>query len=396
MIKLRPSLLQGFAVALGVAALVISVIALFSSSGPDSEEIHLVDRVEFTVDLVMDALELYEEEGLESALAYYNSPDSVQGEWYVFIFDEDDKLIAHANQDLLGMDLKGDLGVDSTGYRYGDVMLGATEQGLWVDYVYLNPATGAQEYKHSWAVRKDGLLFGSGWYQILPALSGQSSKERKTLTMIYWQAPSIPNPYLSGGYKDRDAGAITLEPLAKYDPDGALVPALAAEIPTLQNGGISSDLASITWKLKEGLRWSDGSSLTAHDVVFTWRYCTDEGTGCTASSAFTDVTSVEALDDLTVRIIFHASTPYPYTPFVGTSVPVLNRVQFADCVGVAAANCEEENYALLGSGPYRIVQFTPDQLAIYERNPHYHGEVPYFDDVVLKGGEMRCLPPKPF
>ena len=386
MIKLRPSLLQGFAVVLGVAALVISVIALFSSSGPDSEEIHLVDRGEFTVDLVMDALELYEEEGLEATLAYYNSPDSMQGEWYVFVFDEDDKLIAHANQDLLGMDLKGDLGVDSTGYRYGDVMLGATEQGRWVDYVFLNPATGDQEYKHSWVVRKDGLLFGSGWYQILPALPVQSAEESKMLTMIYWQAPSIPNPYLSGGYKDRDAGAITLEPLAKYDPDGALVPALAAEIPTLQNGGISSDLTSITWKLKGGLRWSDGSSLTAHDVVFTWRYCIDEGTGCTASSAFTDVISVEALDDLTVRITFHASTPYPYTPFVGTGVPVLSRAQFVDCVGVAAADCEEENYAPLGSGPYRIVQFTPDQLAIYERNPHYHGEMPYFDDVVLKGG----------
>ena len=383
----RTSLLIGsLAVVLAAAALVVAVIALFSSADVDEGEIHLVDRGEFTVDLVMDALELYEEEGLEATLEYYNSPESVAGGWYVFICDEEDTVIAHANQDLLGMDLKGDMGVDSTGYRFGDVMLGATERGLWVDYVFLNPATGNQEYKHSWVVRRDGLLFGSGWYQVLPSFSLESGKKDETLTLVYWQAPSIPNPYLSGGSKDRDAGAVTLEPLAKYDPDGALVPVLAAGIPTLENGGISSDLTSITWKLRDVLKWSDGSGLTAHDVVFTWRYCIDEATGCTATSAFADVTSVEALDDLTVRISFHAPTPYPYTAFVGTGVPVISEAQFADCVRAVSAGCEEENFSPMGSGPYRIVEFVPDELVVYERNLHYYGETPYFEQVVLKGG----------
>ena len=139
----------------------------------------------------------------------------------------------------------------------------------------------------------------------------------ETLTILYWQAPSTPNPYLSGGFKDRDAGAITLQPLAYYDPDGALVPALSEDIPTLENGGISQDLTSITWNLKDDLKWSDGSDLTAHDVVFTWHYCTDEATGCTGSAAFADITSVEALDDSTVKITFHAPTPTPTSAFVG-------------------------------------------------------------------------------
>ena len=92
----------------------------------------------------------------------------------------------------------------------------------------------------------------------------------ETLTILYWQAPSTPpNPYLSGGFKDRDAGAITLQPLAYFDPNGSLVPALAEDIPTLQNRGISQDLTSITWNLKDDLKWSDGSDLTAHDVAFT-------------------------------------------------------------------------------------------------------------------------------
>ena len=373
------------AVVVAAAALVVAIIALLSSSY-DEGEIHLVDRGEFTVDLVMDALELYEEEGLEATLEYYNSPESVDGEWYVFIFNEDDKLIAHSNQSLLGLDLTGEMGVDSSGYRFGEVMDTATERGLWVDFMFLNPATGRREYKHTWVVRRDGLLFASGWYQVLPDFPVQAEKKDETLTLVYWQAPSIPNPYLSGGTKDRDAGAITLEPLAKYDPDGALIPSLAAGIPTLENGGISSDLTSITWKLRDSLKWSDGRGLTAHDVVFTWRYCTDEATGCTATGAFADVTSVEALDNLTIRITFHTPTFYPYTAFVGTGVPVISRVQFADCVGAAASGCEEENFSPMGSGPYRIVEVVPDELVVYERNPHYYRKTPYFDRVVLKGG----------
>ena len=217
-------------------------------------------------------------------------------------------------------------------------------------------------------------------------LSNPASDDDRTLTLVYWQAPSMANPYLSGGFKDRDAGAITLEPLAKYDPDGALVPALAAEIPTLQNGGISSDLNSITWRLRDNLKWSDGSDLTAHDAVFTWQYCIDEATGCTASSSFADVTSVEALDDLTVKVTFHSATPYPYGAFVGTGVPILSQAQFGDCIGAAAAGCDDENYAPLGPGPYRIVEFSPDERAVYNRNPHYYGETPYFKRVVLEGG----------
>ena len=209
--------------------------------------------------------------------------------------------------------------------------------------------------------------------------------EEKVLTILYWQAPSLPGPYLSGGYKDRDAGAITLEPLAYYSPEGELVPALSAEIPTIENGGVSPDLLSITWKLKEGVKWSDGSDMTAEDVVFTWRYCSDEATGCTAEDAFTGVASMEAVDERTVRITFEAPTPYPYVAFVSTGAPIISGAQFADCVGVAAANCEA-NTAPLGTGPYHITSFTVDQEAIYERNPHYRGEKPYFDRVVLKGG----------
>ena len=208
----------------------------------------------------------------------------------------------------------------------------------------------------------------------------------KVLTIVYWQAPSVAGPYQSGGYKDRDAGAITLEPLAHYDPDGVLAPALAEEIPTLENGGLSADSLSITWKLKDDLKWSDGSEMTAEDVVFTWRYCVDEGTGCTAKDVFAGIRAVEALDSRTVKISFEAATPYPYQAFVSAGAPIISRTQFADCVGEAARDCREEHLAPLGTGPYRIVSFSPEAEVRYERNPHYRGDKPYFDEVVLTGG----------
>jgi peptide/nickel transport system substrate-binding protein len=143
---------------------------------------------------------------------------------------------------------------------------------------------------------------------------------------------------------------------------------------------------SITWKLKEGLKWSDGSDLTAEDVVFTWRYCVDEETGCTSESSFDGITSVEAVDDLSVEITFKAPTPYPYSAFVSTGAPIISRAQFADCVGAAATTCDAQNTAPLGTGPYRIIDFKVNDEAVYERNPFYRGEAPYFDRVVLKGG----------
>ena len=208
----------------------------------------------------------------------------------------------------------------------------------------------------------------------------------KILAIVYWQAPSVAGPYQSGGYKDRDAGAITLEPLAHYDPDGVLVPALAEEIPTRENGGLADDALSITWRLKDDLKWSDGSEMTADDVVFTWRYCIDEGTGCTAKDVFAGISAVEALDSRTVRISFEAATPYPYQAFVSAGSPIISRAQFAECIGEAARDCQEEHTVPLGTGPYRIVSFTPEVEVRYERNPHYRGEKPFFDRVVLTGG----------
>jgi peptide/nickel transport system substrate-binding protein len=210
--------------------------------------------------------------------------------------------------------------------------------------------------------------------------------EVKELIILYWQAASLPGPFLSGGTKDQDAGAITLESLASVDPDGVLMPRLAAEIPTIENGGVSEDGLTITWTLQEGLLWSDGTPMTADDAVFTWEYCTHPETGCAPIDTFDGVVSVEAPDDNTVVVTFDKFTPYPYTAFVTAQSPIISRAQFGECVGAAAQTCSEQNLSPLGTGAYRLTDFKVNDVATYERNPHYRGEPAYFDRVVFKGG----------
>ena len=100
------------------------------------------------------------------------APESIDGQWYVFIIDENDLVIGHPDAHRLGLDVKGWVGTDANGYNFGPDMLSATEDGKWVSYVYRNPEsgelgasyTGELELKNAWVVKHDGLLFASGWY----------------------------------------------------------------------------------------------------------------------------------------------------------------------------------------------------------------------------------------
>jgi peptide/nickel transport system substrate-binding protein len=208
-----------------------------------------------------------------------------------------------------------------------------------------------------------------------------------TLNLIYWQAVSIINPYLSTGTKDFHAGSLVLEPLAEFDEVANLIPALATEIPTLENGGISEDLLSITWNLQEGVLWSDGSPFTADDVVFTWTYCADPDVGCSSATSYEGVANVEAVDDLTVKITFDAPRPFPYAAFVGQLAPIIQKAQFEECLGAAAQGCADQNSFPVGTGPYKVQEFKANDVVIFEVNENYRvAGKPFFSEVVMKGG----------
>ena len=207
------------------------------------------------------------------------------------------------------------------------------------------------------------------------------------VSIIYWQAPSILNPYLSGGTKDVESSSMIIEPLARFDETGALVPWLVEEIPTTANGGVNADLTTITWKITPGLKWSDGSDFTSADVKFTYDYCTHPEGGCAQLTKYEGVTSVETPDAHTVVVTFAEPTPNPYGPFVGGEAPIIQAAQFADCLGAKAPECTDENFGPVGTGPFVVTEFRPNDVITMAANENYRDpNKPAFATVTFKGG----------
>ncbi|HEX5166456.1 MAG TPA: peptide ABC transporter substrate-binding protein [Thermomicrobiales bacterium] len=206
--------------------------------------------------------------------------------------------------------------------------------------------------------------------------------------ILYWQAPTILNTHFSQGTKDSAAASLVLEPLIDIAADGTLIPVLAAEIPSLENGGVAEDGLSVTYKLKEGVMWSDGEPFTANDVKFTFDYASDEAATTTSIAAFDPVESVEVVDDLTVRINFKEPNPGWYgvfsTAFNGGTVLPMHALQ--DAMGEKARDAPF-NLNPVGTGPYKVVEFRPGDVVSYEINENYREpDKPYFKKVELKGG----------
>ena len=212
----------------------------------------------------------------------------------------------------------------------------------------------------------------------------------KDLKILYWQAPTILNPHQSTGTKDNDAATLILEPLARLSFEDQYIPYLAAEIPTVENGGVAADGTSVTWKLKEGVKWSDGSAFTAGDGVFTWQYASTPETAATALANYDDIANVEAVDATTVKVTWKEPQANPYVAFVGIYGMILQKAQFGNCIGAAAitdAACQAANLAPIGTNAWKLKEFKPGDTVTYDRNENYRDNAnTYFDTVEIKGG----------
>jgi peptide/nickel transport system substrate-binding protein len=205
------------------------------------------------------------------------------------------------------------------------------------------------------------------------------------LKLLYWQAITLLNPHFAIGTKDQEGSRIFYEPLAGWDGEGNLVPALAAEIPSKENDGLKEDGRSVIWKLKRGVKWHDGKPFTADDVVFTWEYARTPETAAVTIGSYKDI-KVEKIDDFTVRIVFDKPTPYWADAFVGTWGMILPKHLFADYIGGKSREAPT-NLKPVGTGPYMFVDFKPGDVVLAKRNPDYHvANRPHFDTLEVKGG----------
>ncbi len=205
------------------------------------------------------------------------------------------------------------------------------------------------------------------------------------LRVLWWQGPTLLNPHFAVGTKDQDGSRIFYEPLASWDPDGTLVPVLAAEIPSAQNGGLSKDGKSVTWKLKKGVTWHDGKPFTADDCLFTWEFAADPATASVSIGTYKDI-KVEKVDSHTIKVNFPKPTPFWADPFCGVRGMVIPKHLFEAFRGAKSREAPT-NLKPVGTGPYKFVDFKPGDIVRGALNTSYHmPNRPFFDTIEMKGG----------
>jgi peptide/nickel transport system substrate-binding protein len=204
--------------------------------------------------------------------------------------------------------------------------------------------------------------------------------------ILLWQASTLLNPHFAVGTKDQIASRVFHEPLGSYDPDGNIVPTLAAEVPSLQNGLVAKDGLSVTWPLKKNVQWHDGKPFTADDVVFNWEYVMDPGTAAVTAGPYRDIARIDKLDSHTVKIVFKNPTPFWSSPFCGATGMIIPKHLFEAFKGDRSREAPT-NLKPVGTGAFKFVDFKPGDIVRGEINPHYHvPNRPFFDQVELKGG----------
>jgi len=227
----------------------------------------------------------------------------------------------------------------------------------------------------------NGVAYAQTKFDYAPTKAGGGGP----LKLLFWQAPTLINPHFAVGTKDQEASRIFYEPLAGWDAEGNLIAVLAAELPTLENGGLAKDGLSVTWKLKKDIKWHDGKPVTADDCVFTWEFAKDPATAAVTIGYYKDV-KVDKIDDYTVKVTFAKPTPFWATTFVGTAGSILPKHHYEPYKGAKSREAPA-NLKPVGTGPYKFVDFQPGDLVKGEINKEYHiANKPFFDTIEVKGG----------
>ncbi len=207
------------------------------------------------------------------------------------------------------------------------------------------------------------------------------------LKLLQWQAVTHLSPHTGNGTKDFLGASLILEPLMSYMPDATVIPTLVEEVPTVENGGLSEDLGTVTYKIVKDVKWSDGEPFTAKDVVFTWQWIMNPDNASVSIESYRPIKSAEAVDDYTVKLTFNQPTLAWYVPFTGTFGGSVypGHVWNFDPAKSDVIDTFRQNP--VGTGPYIVDTFKENDQIIYKINDNYREpNKPFFETVNLKGG----------
>ncbi|MGB8797758.1 MAG: peptide ABC transporter substrate-binding protein, partial [Candidatus Aquilonibacter sp.] len=203
-----------------------------------------------------------------------------------------------------------------------------------------------------------------------------------TLVFAVQKEPISLNPLLLEGIDAYTYSEIVYANLTKYDADGRSVPDLATEVPSLANGGVATDGKRVTYHLRRGVRWQDGTPLTAQDVIFTYRAIMNPANNLPERYGYDLVASVQAPDAYTVVVrLKRAFSPIISFFFGGDSnYPVLPAHLLAALPNI---NTAAFNGAPIGEGPYRLVRWERGDRLTFDASPSYFGGKPHIEHLVL-------------
>lgn len=197
------------------------------------------------------------------------------------------------------------------------------------------------------------------------------------ITLAIWQSPTILNPFLGAQTVMNEVLIYVIEGLTRVQPDGSRAPNLAKEVPSLENGGVSADGKTITYKLKEGVLWSDGTPFTCDDVKFTWQAIMTPGIGVTSTTGYADIDTIECPNPTTV-VVKYKNFYAPYITLFGNIAPKS-----------AGDPKDMKNWAYnrkpIGTGPFKVQEWVADDHITLVRNENYREkDKPYLDQIIVR------------
>ena len=196
--------------------------------------------------------------------------------------------------------------------------------------------------------------------------AGRDAASNDLLIVGYDREPDTMNRYAT--HILEDIQSCVVEGLVTADDKMNAVPVLAAEIPTLENGGVklrTDGGMDVTWKLRPGVKWHDGRPHTSADVKFTVDAINKGDWKPESTDGFDRISSVDTPDSLTAVVHYkEVYAPYEMQFFRGTLPKHLLEGRDIDKAG-------DYNRAPLGTGPYRVAEWKTGEYVLLERAPNY-------------------------
>lgn len=209
----------------------------------------------------------------------------------------------------------------------------------------------------------------------------QTPRAGGRVVVVSAQEPKTLLPHLDLLTLSREVQRLVFDGLLTLDERGQYVPRLAAEVPTVENGGVSADGRTYTFRLRRGVRWADGTPFTSADVEYTWRLVTDPKVPVPSRVVWMDVNRVETPDPYTVR--FHFAKPS--LVFLGTVASDRGYIVPRHLLEGRDVATSELNRKPVGTGPFVVREWAAGSHVHLVRNPGYwEPGRPFLDEVVVR------------